>query len=70
LLFSLSLSLSHTQMTIQSLLSKLRALEVASAELSKSRGGTDDVITAAYRTKVSALQDAVEDTLMMLDGVC
>ena len=57
-------------MTIQSLLSKLRALEGASAELSKSRGGTDDVITAAYRTKVSALQDAVEDTLMMLDGVC
>jgi len=56
-------------MTIQSLLSKLRALEGASAELSKSRTSSDDIITSAYRTKVTALQDAVEDTLKMLDGM-
>ena len=55
--------------TIQSLLSKLRALEGASAELSKSRATSGDYITSAYKNKVNALQESVEDTLSMLDSM-
>ena len=55
--------------TIQSLLSKLRALEGASAELSKPRATSGDYVTSAYKNKVNVLQQSVEDTLSMLDSM-
>ena len=47
-------------MTIQSLLSKLRSLESATAEMGKALPGADDVVSTAYKVRVLSLEAQVK----------
>ena len=56
-------------MTIQSLITKLRALEDASASINNVLTTSDETVTSSYKNKVQSLQASVEETLQLLDGM-